>query len=98
MFKEIFGKVDWKDVLNRSVKTAWQTALGVFIAAVPVIVQATRDTWWGVLVGVVVSGIATVACAVWNGVLKPVLEAWKNSLSDQEHIICFRRAASELIR
>ena len=83
MLKEIFGKVDWKDVWKRTVKTAWETALGVFVAAVPTIAAATKDTWKGVLLGVLSSLISAVATAVWNGVLSPMLTAWKESLSEQ---------------
>lgn len=81
MFKEIFSKVDWKDVWRRTIKTAWETALGVFVAAVPTIAAATKDTWKGVLLGVLSSLISAVATAVWNGVLSPMLTAWKESLS-----------------
>lgn len=82
MFKEIFAMVDWKDVGVRTIKTAWQAALGVFIAAVPALIASTGDTWKGVFLGLGATLISTVATAVWNGVIKPMLEAWKEKLSE----------------
>jgi len=80
-FKEIFAMVNWKDVWVRTIKTAWQAALGVFIAIVPTLATATGDTWKGIVLGFLASLVSATATAVWNGVLSPVLTAWKDGLS-----------------
>lgn len=82
VIKEVFSMVNWKDVWVRTFKTAWQAALGVFIAIVPTLVTATGDTWKGVLLGALSALVSAVATAVWNGVISPVLTAWKDGLSN----------------
>jgi hypothetical protein len=78
--KAVFTLVDWPDVWVRTFKTAWQAALGVFIAVIPTLSAVTHDTWKSVLLGALASLISAVATAVWNGVLAPMLTAWKDSL------------------
>ena len=79
--REIFSMVNWKDVWVRTIKTAWQAALGVFLTLVPALATATGDTWKGVLLGGASALVSAMATAVWNGVISPVLTAWKDGLS-----------------
>ena len=76
--KAIFGVVDWKDVLIRSLKTFAQAALAYVstILATGSVVNGVGKTLW-------VSAVAAGISAAWNGVLSPVFKVI-NQKADEE--------------
>lgn len=65
--------VDWKDVLIRALKTFFQTAGSVFVAALSGVNFADKksDMFW---IGLAMSAGAAGLSAVWNGVLSPLFD------------------------
>lgn len=73
-----FKKVDWKDVLIRCAKTFVQAAIPLILASVTAIdFSGDGSTIKSVLVAALLSAIATGICAVWNGVINPLLDGVK---------------------
>ena len=65
-----------KDVLNRALKTFWQAALAYLLADVSVLQAALTDVSAGkrVLLTLGVGAVAAGLSAVYNGLVKPLLE------------------------
>lgn len=65
-----------KDVLIRAMKTFWQAALAYLLADVSVLQAALTDWSTGkqVLISLAVGAAAAGASAVYNGLIKPLLE------------------------
>ena len=76
--RAIFGVVNWKDVLIRSLKTFVQAAL-----AFASTVLSTGNIVHGISQTLVLSALAAGIAAVWNGVLSPALKA-VHEKADQE--------------
>ena len=76
--KAIFGVVNWKDVLIRSLKTFVQAALAFASTAL-----STGNIVHGISQTLVLSALAAGIAAVWNGVLSPALKA-VHEKADQE--------------
>ena len=76
--KTIFGVVNWKDVLIRSLKTFVQAALAFASTAL-----STGNIVHGISQTLVLSALAAGIAAVWNGVLSPALKA-VHEKADQE--------------
>ena len=76
--KAIFGVVNWKDVLIRSLKTFVQAALAFASTAL-----STGNIVHGISQTLVLSALAAGIAAVWNGVLSPALKAIHEK-ADQE--------------
>ena len=68
--RAIFGVVNWKDVLIRSLKTFVQAALAFASTAL-----STGNIVHGISQTLVLSALAAGIAAVWNGVLSPALKA-----------------------
>ena len=68
--KAIFGVVNWKDVLIRSLKTFVQAALAFASTAL-----STGNIVHGISQTLVLSARAAGIAAVWNGVRSPALKA-----------------------
>lgn len=68
-----------KDVLNRALKTFWQAALAYLLADVSVLQTALTDVKAGkqVLITLAVGAVAAGLSAVYNGLVKPLLEGRK---------------------
>lgn len=64
-------KAKIKDVLTRSIKTFVQTAAGCITAALAGVSVTDMDA---VIGSVAISAIAAGVCAVWNGVLSPLMK------------------------
>ena len=76
--RAIFGVVNWKDVLIRSLKTFVQAALAFASTAL-----STGNIVHGISQTLVLSALAAGIAAVWNGVLSPALKA-VHEKADQE--------------
>lgn len=76
--KAIFGVVNWKDVLIRSLKTFVQAALAFASTAL-----STGNIVHGISQTLVLSALAAGIAAVWNGVLSPAMKA-VHEKADQE--------------
>lgn len=79
-FKAILALVNWKDVAVRAGKTFLQAAVAYLIAALgnaDIFGGNAGKAFW---VGLLMSTLAAGASAAWNGVVKPALAAWKDSL------------------
>lgn len=76
--KAIFGVVNWKDVLIRSLKTFVQAALAFASTTL-----STGNIVHGISQTLVLSALAAGIAAVWNGVLSPALKA-VHEKADQE--------------
>lgn len=64
-------RVDWKDVAIRAAKTFMQTAAAAFVAGLEgVDMFAAEYSFWGALA---LSAGAAGVCAVWNGLIEPVI-------------------------
>ena len=80
-------KVDWKDVLIRCGKTFVQAAIPLIISALTAIdFSGSGDTIKSVLIATLLSACATGICAVWNGVLNPLLAGAKEKAVEVEAI------------
>lgn len=68
-----------KDVLNRALKTFWQAALAYLLADISVLQTALTDVKAGkrVLITLAVGAVAAGLSAVYNGLVKPLLEGRK---------------------
>ena len=76
--RAIFGVVNWKDVLIRSLKTFVQAALAFASTAL-----STGNIVHGISQTLVLSALAAGIAAVWNGVLSPAMKA-VHEKADQE--------------
>lgn len=74
----MFKKVNWKDVGIRCLKTFVQAAIPLILTALTGIDYAgDGDTAKSVLIATLLSAAATGICAVWNGVINPLLDEIK---------------------
>ena len=67
----------WKDVAVRAVRTFWQAALGYLLADAPALQRmlAERGAAAGALRLMLIGALAAGLSALYNGVLRPLLEA-----------------------
>ena len=72
-FRKLFERLFTRDVWVRSGKTFVQAALGYLATAFPALTAATGDAVGSALVGLLLSPVSAGACAMWNGVLQPVI-------------------------
>ena len=73
------SRVDWKDVLIRSVKTFIQVAIPLILTALTTIdYSGEGDTVKSFLIATCLSAAASGICAVWNGVINPLLSTSKD--------------------
>ena len=70
-----------KDVLIRAAKTFWQAALASVIAALgsgAIGIETFQDnTWIKVLVSIIIGAISSGLSAIYNGIIKPLLDKKK---------------------
>ena len=67
-----------KDVLIRALKTFWQAALASIVAALgsgAIGMEIFQDnTWVKVLVSIAIGAVASGFSAIYNGIIKPLLD------------------------
>lgn len=82
----MFKKVNWKDVGIRSLKTFIEAAIPLILTALTGIDYAgDGNTIKSVLIATLLSAAATGICAVWNGVINPLLNGIKTGPEHPEH-------------
>lgn len=71
-----------KDVAIRALKTLWQATLASLLVSAPQIAELIPQGWTAlkpVLISAVVGAIAAGLSAMYNGVIKPIIEKYKPS-------------------
>ena len=78
-------KIDWKDVLVRSLKTFGETAFSCLIASLSGF-NFGQDNAEKVLLSLGLSACAAGVAAVWNGIIVPILKLPPQVPPDMENV------------
>lgn len=72
-FAEIWAKIRTRDVWVRTMKTFWQSATGIFTTSFPALWALSGDAFGSALISLLGTAISAGVCAVWNGVISPLI-------------------------
>ena len=80
--------MNFKDIAIRALKTLWQATLASIMVAIPEIVELIPQGWAAlkpVLISAVVGAIAAGLSAMYNGVIKPIVEKLQITETEQSN-------------